>query len=198
MGYKILPGRPLFRSVLEKITDEAILDSFARQLGDFLHELHRLSRAQTGLEIPIRDELEKARELFSNLERHLYQFMRPDARDAVRRHFEDYFENANLHRYEPSMIHGDFGGSNILFRDDKITGIIDFSSAEAGDPAIDIASVSTYGDSFFARFCSYYPVTDILLERASFHRGTYALQEALHGFLHGDAQAFTNGMEQYR
>ena len=198
MGYKILPGRPLFRSLLQNITDEKVLDSFSRQIANFLHELHKLSPAQIGWELTTTDELEKARELFSKIERHLFQFMRPEARESVTRHFENYFDRADLHQYELSVIHGDFGGSNILFEENKITGIIDFSSAGPGDPAVDIASISTVGESFFARFCKQYPLSEALLERARFYRGTYALQEALYGFLHNDLEAFENGLEQYR
>jgi aminoglycoside 2''-phosphotransferase len=36
-----------------------------------------------------------------------------------------------------------------------------------------------------------------LLERAHFYRGSFALQEALHGFLNNDKEAFTSGMEEY-
>jgi aminoglycoside 2''-phosphotransferase len=123
--------------------------------------------------------------------------MRPDSRTSVTEHFENYFNNPSLHEYEPALIHGDFGGSNILFEADKITGIIDFSFAGLDDPALDIAAVSTYGKSFFARICQYYPNIDPLLERANFYRGTFALHEALHGLHNNDQEAFASGMEEY-
>ena len=123
--------------------------------------------------------------------------MRPEARDSITKHFEDYFNNPSLHEYEPAMIHGDFGGSNILFDRDKITGIIDFSFAGLDDPARDIAAISTYGETFFARICRYYPNIESLLERVRFYRGTFALYEALHGFLNDDREAFASGMEEY-
>jgi len=123
--------------------------------------------------------------------------MRLDAHDLINEHFEKYFDNPNLHEYTPSIIHGDFGGSNILFEENKITGVIDFGFAGLSDPARDIASVSTFGDSFFERICRYYPNIKSLLDRAKFYRGTYALYEALHGFRNNDKEAFESGMEQY-
>jgi aminoglycoside 2''-phosphotransferase len=57
--------------------------------------------------------------------------------------------------------------------------------------------VSTYGEAFFARICRYYPKIEFLLERAKFQRGTFALQEALHGFRNRDKEAFESGMEEY-
>jgi hypothetical protein len=39
---------------------------------------------------------------------------------------------------------------------------------------------------------------ELLLERANFYRGSFALYEALHGFRNNDQEAFTSGMEEYR
>jgi aminoglycoside 2''-phosphotransferase len=36
-----------------------------------------------------------------------------------------------------------------------------------------------------------------MLARARFYRGTFALEEALHGFKNNDREAFESGMEQY-
>lgn len=197
MGYKLLPGKPLFREIVDEITDESTLETIARQLADFLHELHRPSHAALGWDLPVPDNLTKFRKFFSKIEQHLFPLMRHEARGSVARHFEAYFHNPALHEYEPTMIHGDFGGSNILFDGHQITGIIDFSFAGPGDPAQDIAAVSTYGEAFFARICRHYPGIESLLERAKFYRGTFALQEALHGFRNSDKEAFASGMEQY-
>jgi aminoglycoside 2''-phosphotransferase len=197
MGYQLLPGKPLFREVLGEITYEPLLESLARQLADFLHGLHSLGPASLRLDLPIRDGLAESKTFYFDIQEHLFRLMRPDARDSITSHFEEYFDNPALYEYQPAIIHGDFGGSNILFDRDKITGIIDFGFAGLDDPARDIAAVSTYGDAFFARICGYYPGIASLLERATFYRGTFALYEALHGFRNNDLQAFANGMEQY-
>jgi aminoglycoside 2''-phosphotransferase len=198
MGYKLLPGKPLFREILIEITDELTLEAMAQQLADFLQGLHTLSPTALGLDLPLPDQLAEIKTFFSNIKEHLLPLMRPEARHAVTEHFENYFSNSSLHEYKAAMVHGDFGGSNILFHQNKITGIIDFSFAGLGDPARDIAAVSTYGEPFFARIRQYYPNIDCLLERAGFYRGTFALQEALHGFLSGDKETFASGMEEYR
>jgi aminoglycoside 2''-phosphotransferase len=198
MGYKFLPGKPLSRKVLDLITDELILESLAHQLASFLHELHCLSLSTLGLASQAPGSLEEFKELFSKITEYLFPSMHAQARQSVTRHFEDYFANPALHEFEPAMIHADFGGSNILFAQDKITGVIDFSSSGPGDPAVDIAAVSTLGESFFARICKHYVPGAALLQRAQFYRGTFALSEALHGYLNHDREAFRRGMEQYR
>ena len=197
MGYKLLQGEPLFRHVLNTINEESTLAKIAHQLADFLHGLHNLSTTALGLDLPVNDALAESRKFYSDLQEHVFPVMRREARIAVTRHFEDYFNNPSLQEYEPVMIHGDFGGSNILFDRDRISGIIDFSFAGLDDPARDIAAVSTYGETFFARIQRHYPNIDPLLERAKFYRGTFALQEALHGFRNQDREAFERGMEEY-
>lgn len=197
MGYRLLPGTPLFRGVLNEITDEGTLESLAQQLANFLYGLHHLYPATLGLELTMCDGLAESKTFFSEVREHLFPFMRPEARGIVTRHFEVYFNNPSLQEYEPSIIHGDFGGSNILYDRDKVTGIIDFSFARLDDPARDLAAVSTYGDDFFTRIRRHYPNIESLLERAKFHRGTFALYEALHGFRYNDKEAFASGMEEY-
>ena len=197
MGYKMIPGKPLFREILNSVTDESMLETFAQQLASFLHGLHALSPTGLGLDLPHQDQLTESKAFFSEIKQHLFTFIRPDARDSITEHFELYFSSTSLHEYIPSIIHGDFGGSNILFDENKITGIIDFGFAGLGDPAMDLAGASTFGDSFFERICRYYPNVGSMLERAKFYRETFALYEALHGFRNNDREAFESGMEQY-
>lgn len=197
MGYRLLPGKPLFRDASNTIADETTLEAIARHLGHFLHGLHDLSMAALGLDLPVNDALTESRKFYSDVREHLFPLMRRDACHSVTEHFEKYFDDPSLQKYEPALIHGDFGGSNILFDRDRITGIIDFSFAGPDDPARDIAAISTYGDAFFSRICRYYPGIASLLDRARFYRGTFALQEALHGFRNNDKEAFESGMEEY-
>ncbi|MDQ2887094.1 MAG: aminoglycoside phosphotransferase family protein [Chloroflexota bacterium] len=61
--------------------------------------------------------------------------------------------------YTPVLRHGDFGGSNILYDAEmqQISGVIDFSFATMGDPALDAAAISTLGDAFLQRISTTYP-----------------------------------------
>jgi aminoglycoside 2''-phosphotransferase len=117
----------------------------------------------------------------------------------VRRHFEAFLNEPRVHTFKPALRHGDFGPSNILYDAGArvIGGIIDFSSAGLGDPAADIAAGSCYGASFFERLRGAYPQVESVLERARFYRGTFALQEALHGALNNDREAFESGIAGY-
>ena len=197
MGYRLIPGRPLYREVLNNIKNKASLYGFARQLADFLSSLHHLTSSMIDLDLPLLDMPAWVHTFYTEAHEHLYPFMRPDARQSMDEHFDLYSNSPDLQSYQPAIIHGDFGGSNILFDNDKISGILDFSATGYGDPALDIAAVSTYGEPFFTHICQFYSVTASLLGRAKFYRGLFALEEALYGWKNGDKEAFRRGMEQY-
>jgi aminoglycoside 2''-phosphotransferase len=198
MGYPLIPGRPLWRETLRQLDDKTQND-IAAQLAGFLAALHALPAGNLVETVPVKDTRSEWADLYAQIQQHLFPFMRPDAQAEVSAHFEGFLLRRNLLDFRPVISHGDFGSSNILFdpAGGTITGIIDWEFAGLGDPATDLAAVSTYGDSFFAHICAHYPVTAPLLERTCFYRGTFALDEALHGYLHEDAAALQAGLAAY-
>lgn len=108
-------------------------------------------------------------------------------------------KHPELHRYRICLRHGDFGPGNILYNPEAqtISGVIDFDGMGLGDPVLDIAAASCYGEDFTRQFHLVYPEVDSMMERARFYKGTYALQEALHGFKNKDNEAFQSGMTEY-
>lgn len=199
MGYKMIPGEPLWRETLHIIEDDEQLQTLAVQLAGFLKELHSIPVEIFGTNLLVNDSREEWAALYAEFREHLFPFMRPDACDWVVNHFEAYLDEPRLHAYKISLRHGDFGTGNILYdrKNQVISGIIDFGFAGLGDPALDIAAAMSYGESFFARYAAVYPDIESMLARAHFYRGTYALYEALHGIKHGDREAFESGIATY-
>lgn len=198
MGYPMLPGKPLWRETMATIGDEAIIKRLAGQLADFLYQLHAIPVDHLGL--PVQDGRDEWAQMYRDFRQYLFAFMRPDAQEWIRHHFESYLDTPALHVYTPTLRHGDCGSSNILHDPEQgiVTGILDFGFAGLGDPAIDVAAVSTYGQPFLTHFIRAYPDLDeTMLARARFYKGTYALQEALHGHLHNDQVAFESGIANY-
>ncbi len=197
MGYRLLPGQPLQVDALEAAGNDSLMETLARQLAEFLSALHTLPPELLGMDLPILNMPDWTRSFFEEVRTHLFFYMRDDACQAVEDAFEVYFQTQNLYLYSPCLIHGDFGGSNILHDDHGATAVLDFTGASLSDPALDLASVSTYGEKFFTLICQSYPVTPALLERARFYRSLFALEEAIYGWKNGDEEAFSRGMEQY-
>ncbi len=199
MGYRMVPGEVLWGEIVAGIRDERTLRGMAAQLADFLHTLHCLPVEPLGLALPVNDTPAEWAEMYAAFRSHLFPFMRPDARDWVCAHFEAYLDDPGLQAFEPSLRHGDFGPSNILYDREawRISGVIDFGSAGVGDPAVDLAAASCYGPPIFRAFCQVYPADAAMLQRARFYKGTFALQEALHGIRSGDREAFESGIAAY-
>lgn len=199
MGYRLIPGETLQQKTLANLERQGQLDPVIRQIGTFLQELHGLPPETLAMDLPVADTVEEWAEMYADIRSQLFPSMRPDARDWVSLHFETFLNEPDLHVFEPRLRHGDFGASNILYDAARqtITGVIDFSFTGLGDPAVDIAAISTLGEPFFGRLQQSYPEIANLLDRARFYRGTFALQEALDGFRDQDKHAFDRGMAEY-
>jgi aminoglycoside 2''-phosphotransferase len=197
MGYRMIPGEPLLRTVMHTIQDDTALDRMAVQLATFMQELHSLSPEKIGLSLPLSDTRDEWQNMYQQFRDKLFPFMRVDARKEVAHNFETFLHNPKHFNYTPVLRHGDFGGSNILYDHQRllITGVIDFSFAGLGDPALDVAAISTSGDDFFQRIRKAYPEIESMLERAAFYKSTYALQEALYGLRDDDKESFESGID---
>lgn len=203
MGYRFLPGEPLWPERLRALRDEKQIQHIANQLAAFLQRLHTISAERLEVKLPAFRGCEEWKDLYDRFRNKLFPFMRQEARLSVTRHFEDFLSDEHNCNYTPTLIHGDFGPSNILYnaRTDSISGIIDFSSARWGDPAVDFAAILcsvSYGEQFLERFANIYPGIEVLLSRARFYAGTFALQEALYGIEDEDQEAFKSGIAEYQ
>ena len=203
-GYRSLPGEPFLREALEAVRDEWVREDLASQLARFLRSLHAIPPQEVNLaQLRAADGRAEWEAMYAEIRSKLYPAMRPDARKQVTEHFEAYLDDLRLHGFTPCLRHGDFGGPNILWdpRKGAVTGVIDFSFCALGDPAADLASISTQGEDFFARLAPRYEPDDAkraaLLARARFYRGTFALSEALDGLRLSDPEAYRRGMEEY-
>ena len=58
--------------------------------------------------------------------------------------FEKETKFATKWNKEPIWIHGDFAVGNILIKDNKLSGVIDFGGTAMGDPACDLVIAWTY------------------------------------------------------
>ena len=202
IGYPIIPGVPLRRDTLSAASPQAV-QTIVCQLATFPRLLHALPPPLATPDTVNLDGPDRWADLYARIQARLFRHMSPGARSDVSRHFESHPEDARSFDYEPVIRHGDFGTGNILFdpASESVRGVIDFDFAGLGDPATDLAVVLApggFGDRLAEQFRAHYPVTDAMLARCDFYRGTWALQEALHGIESGDLPAFERGIAPYR
>jgi aminoglycoside 2''-phosphotransferase len=199
IAYRRIPGVPLYRETLAAIHDLDAVRAMAAQLTSFLRTLHQLEPADLPTYLAVSDGVGQWETLYSGIQETLFTYMRVEARRCVVDLFDNYLKNPARFAFSPVLRHGDFGGSNILYDPlrNRINGVIDFDSLGLGDPATDVAALSTYGEQFFALCLVTYPEMQTMLDRALFYRSTFALQEAYYGLRDNDWPAFQRGIAEY-
>lgn len=197
-GYKMIKGVSFGNEIYNNVEDKK---NIAVQLATFLKQLHSIPVKEVrSCSVKIIDNRSEWESVFNRIQEKLFSFMKKESQELIYDNF-NRFLNQNF-KIMNTLIHGDFGPSNIIFDLDKqiISGIIDFNDVSIGDPASDIASLIGpfgYGKAFVKSFESIYPNIEELLQRAEFYASTFALQEALFGIEYGDKKAFNAGIKQY-
>jgi aminoglycoside 2''-phosphotransferase len=199
VGYELIQGSPLWKTSFASIKDEEVLNRLASQLVNFLIEIHSTSKKT----LPLKETnpREQMINLYQRIQIKLYTFMREEAQRQISDSFETFLYSKTCINLNTTLIHGDFGATNILWNPDtyELSGIVDFGGSGIGDPAYDFAGIlSSYGKDFFNICLNLYPNGTEIAERVKFYRGTFALQEALHGVENDDVEAFENGIKAYR
>lgn len=202
-GYDLIDGVPLWKESLMGIQNVELVEELATQLVSFLIELHSISgeKASRDLKLKIRNPREEMDNLYEKIQNKLFSYIRKDAQKEIAHAFETFLSGKACSSIDITLIHGDFGASNILWSSEtsRISGIIDFGGSGLGDPAYDFAGIlSSYGEDFFNLCINRYPNGDEIAERVKFYKRTFALQEALHGVENDDRQAFESGITDYR
>ena len=200
LGYPLIPGEPLRTAILQTIRDEAKRNVLAVQLANFLRELHQVPAASAiAYALEVRDTVDEWTGIFARIQAKLFQYMRADAVTQVTSDFEVFLCELEKWDYVPTLKHGDFGPTNILFDSDAcaIRGIIDFGGSGLGDPAYDVAGLLGYGEPFVRRLIEAYPEVELQLDRARFYRKIFPLLEALSGIENGDIATFKSGLADY-
>jgi aminoglycoside 2''-phosphotransferase len=199
VGYELIQGSPLWKGSFASINNEEVVNRLASQLVTFLIEIHSISKKTLPLEeTNPHDEMVN---LFQRIQNKLYPFMREESQRQISYSFETILSSKTCLNLNTTLVHGDFGATNILWNPTTytISGIIDFGGSAIGDPAYDFAGIlSSYGEDFFNMCLNLYPNGTEIAERVRFYRSTFALQEALHGVENDDVEAFENGIKAYR
>jgi aminoglycoside phosphotransferase (APT) family kinase protein/8-oxo-dGTP pyrophosphatase MutT (NUDIX family) len=152
----LVPGAPAAESTLDA--------EDGRRLGEFLRCLHRVP-VSIYVETGVPHEVIARAELLATLERMLHRVL-PLLPDRLHPQGSELLRRIAL-RTPTTLIHGDLGPEHVLSQDGRVTGVIDWSDARVGDPALDLAWV-LYGtpEPFAEAVAEAYDVTGDELSRA--------------------------------
>lgn len=200
IGYSLIPGEPLSREIFFKTKEKYV---FADQLGGFLSELHNIPLTKLSTNLRRMYSHGYWQKMLTDCQEKLFPYMRLESKNQINERFKSFLSDTSNFKYTPVVIHGDFGPTNILFDKQlqKVSGVIDFSSVNIGDPAIDFASLIGpfgYGVNFLKTISQVYPEVVSMIARAKFYASTFGIQEALFGVLNNDRKAFLRGISSYQ
>jgi aminoglycoside 2''-phosphotransferase len=189
MSYRFVPGTPLYRHVLLRY-DAETQASLARQLATFLQQLHAIPLSEVPASPWQAGTPRESRRAFyerwlAELEQQLYPLFWADQKAWV----DDLFApvrdgRVDMDAFTPVLIHRDLAAYHVLHapQTGDLTGVIDYGTASAGDPAIDWAClINTYGEQFVRHMHQVYPVSQAVIDRARFLAGALELEWALNG-----------------
>ena len=121
VGYRLIRGKPL-------------VNEDASAVRAFLEALHALDTSALPVESP--DWVAAYRAQCAEFERLVLHLLEKDRRPQAMRLFD---EVESLVGFTPTLLHADIGPAHLLVRDERLTGVIDWSDARLGDPALDYA-----------------------------------------------------------
>lgn len=130
VGYRKVPGSPAKSDLTERTGDD---------LGRFLSALHGfpVDRARA-LGVPHFDPLawqKRFLRLCDDFRQRIYPLLRPEERKQA----ETVFAQVETLDFVPALLHGDLGPEHVLCRHGHVAGVIDWSDARVGDPALDLS-----------------------------------------------------------
>lgn len=138
VAYRKLEGDPLDLADAAGAAETPL----ACELASFLTALHTFPRSEAvraGLpDVTSADWLEQQRELARRCERQVMPLLEELEERRARALFADFLAGWDSSR-EPTLVHADLGPAHILRRGTSISGVIDWSDARLGDPALDFA-----------------------------------------------------------
>lgn len=129
-GYRKIQGSPAKGDVSVQTGDD---------LGRILSALHAFPVEHArALGVPYFDPA-AWREHFTGLCGDFRQRVFPLLDPTERKQAETLFAQVDALEFVPALLHSDLGPDHVLCRDGRVAGIIDWSDARVGDPALDLA-----------------------------------------------------------
>ena len=128
-AHRKLDGKPLGSAL--RWGNEA---SLAAQTGEFLATLHDFPAVKAGLPQITKGEWLDEQAAFAGRCDAVLRLLDAAERRRARAMFDSHL---SLPPFELALLHADLGPEHILCRSDVVTGVIDWSDARIGDPALD-------------------------------------------------------------
>lgn len=115
--------------------------------------------------------------------------------------YSNLFSNKEMFQYEYCLVHNDFSSENMIFRNNRLYGVIDFGDYVAGDPDNDFLCIldnskDDFGKDFGRRVLYYYghASPEKAERKAEINDNYWPIQQILFGNSRKDAALFQKGL----
>jgi aminoglycoside phosphotransferase (APT) family kinase protein len=203
VAYRKLPGRPID----ETLRDGADATALGRMLGSFLTALQRFDLARatelTDSGPDAHGWIEEQRRLHELSRSRVYPLLTAEEHERTDRLFRDFLEIAERD-IAPTLVHADLGPDHLLCVGDRVTGVIDWSDAWVGDPAVDLAWLTNATPARFsdalvsACIDAGSVVTESTIKRSGFYHRVGPLHEILNALDTADTPLRERGLRGFR
>ncbi|MYC96529.1 MAG: phosphotransferase [Caldilineaceae bacterium SB0661_bin_32] len=193
VGYRKLPGSPLWPEDFRRIADEGTIDRLAADIASFLQALHAVPLETVDIPPEPSDSPAVWREMFARFEQVVFPRLTAAARAWTTEQFDAFLGDDEQFAFDNVLRHGDMGSSNTLYsaQERRVVGMIDFGHAGIGDPAVDFAGLYVcFGEAFIRRCARVYPLMDLCWDRIRFYADcAFLLEDALFCIEHETEEA---------
>jgi aminoglycoside phosphotransferase (APT) family kinase protein len=189
---------------MEQHADGAHSRARGAQLGAFLGELHRFPKTrvkEAGVRAYDRSGWwEQVSFAYAEARDHAFPLLEPREREAAKELFESFL--ASGFEISFTLMHGDLKPEHILCDPTKglISGVIDWTDARIGDPAVDFAWILHGADATFADAASeaYRSADQDVVERARFYYRLEPLFSLIFGAQEGRSELIGSSLAVVR
>ena len=198
-GYDFIQGESLTKEMLNNLIiseQEKISDD----LATFLSELHNIPTDKVS-HLNIRKDMWNEKNLLS-LENQVHEYLQPRLSKEEISKIEKHLEISKkllVDKINPVLVHQDIYGRNILIKDGRVSGIIDFNQPSIADPAQDFEGLIEFGEKFveniFEKYQDHKDKNFLLRVRLYFER--MALWTMV-GSLQGYTGTFEDGYDMFK
>jgi aminoglycoside 2''-phosphotransferase len=147
IGYRKLPGEALVPADADDIV--------AADVAAFIEQLHAVRHVDAPSY-----HADPIRELYDTTTEVLRHVLSAEEFERLTVWWEDLGVDERFRSFEPRLRHGDLWYENLLVEDGRLVGVIDWGTAECGDPAEDFDALRHVSDDFADAVLAAYPDAD--------------------------------------
>ena len=182
-------------------------DALACDEATFLKELHSIeidcsASLFSDVQENKQDKFLKDKELLVSILKK-EQLLTADILEHIELIYANILHNNILFEYTPCLVHNDFSADNMIFRNNRLFGVIDFGDFAVSDPDNDFlclldSSTDDFGKDFGRRVLKHYrhKAPEVAERKAEINDAYWAIDQIIYGYERNDKKMLSKGVSE--